>query len=201
MRFTKINLLRRADAIKLLDLPLEQRIFPQKELKKAYREKAKQYHPDAPDGDAEKFKRIGEAFELLSKNTTENATRRSGPRRKYDDFKFDDSDEEHRWAKMKKGYNKGEEREEEFNFKPTHHETPPSEVNQKYFHLIALTTSFIVILFRRQIFPESFFPQASYIEEMDKINEKYKKEHREVLEKAIQRRITEKSDLSGYLNK
>ena len=68
-----------------------------------FREKAKQYHPDAPDGDAEKFKRIGEAFELLSKNTTENAARRSGPRRKYDDFKFDDSDEEHRWAKMKKG--------------------------------------------------------------------------------------------------
>jgi hypothetical protein len=74
-------------------------------------------------------------------------------------------------------------------------------VNQKYFHLIALTTSFIVILFRRQILPESFFPQASYIEEMEQINEKYKKEHREVLEKAIQRRITEKSDLSGYLNK
>lgn len=37
MRLTKINLLRRADAIKLLDLSLEQRIFPQKELKKAYR--------------------------------------------------------------------------------------------------------------------------------------------------------------------
>jgi hypothetical protein len=36
---------------------------------------------------------------------------------------------------------------------------------------------------------------------MEQINEKYKKEHREVLEKAIQRRITEKSDLSGYLNK
>ena len=74
-------------------------------------------------------------------------------------------------------------------------------MNQKYFHLIALTTSFIVILFRRQIFPESFFPKASYSEEMEKINEKYKKQHREVLEKAIQRRITEKNDLSGYLNK
>lgn len=69
-----------------------------------FREKAKQYHPDAPDGDAEKFKKIGEAFELLSKNTTENTMRRSGPRRKYDEFRFDDSDEDHRWAQMKKGF-------------------------------------------------------------------------------------------------
>jgi len=58
-----------------------------------------------------------------------------------------------------------------------------------------------LILFRRQIFPESFFPEACYSEEMEKINEKYKEQHRKVLEKAIHRRITEKTDLSEYYNK
>lgn len=35
------------------------------EIKKAYREKAKQYHPDRSGGDAEKFKAVGEAYATL----------------------------------------------------------------------------------------------------------------------------------------
>lgn len=36
------------------------------DIKRAYREKAKQYHPDRPGGDAEKFKAAGEAHAVLS---------------------------------------------------------------------------------------------------------------------------------------
>lgn len=36
------------------------------EIKKAYREKAKQHHPDRSSGDAEKFKAVGEAYATLS---------------------------------------------------------------------------------------------------------------------------------------
>ncbi|KAL6928153.1 Molecular chaperone (DnaJ superfamily) [Hanseniaspora valbyensis] len=38
----------------------------EQELKKGYRKAALKFHPDKPTGDAEKFKEIGEAFEILS---------------------------------------------------------------------------------------------------------------------------------------
>ncbi len=37
----------------------------QKEIKEAYRQKAKELHPDSPGGNAEKFKEIGEAWDTL----------------------------------------------------------------------------------------------------------------------------------------
>ena len=38
----------------------------QAEIKAAYRKLSMVYHPDRPDGDEEKFKQIGEAYETLS---------------------------------------------------------------------------------------------------------------------------------------
>lgn len=38
----------------------------EQELKKAYRKAALKFHPDKPTGDSEKFKEIGEAFDILS---------------------------------------------------------------------------------------------------------------------------------------
>jgi len=39
------------------------------QIKKAYRQKAKEYHPDKPNGNAEQFKRINEAYDTLKDPT------------------------------------------------------------------------------------------------------------------------------------
>jgi molecular chaperone DnaJ len=49
----------------------------QDEIKKAFRKKAHQYHPDKPDGDEEKFKEANEAYQVLGDE---------GKRKKYDQF-------------------------------------------------------------------------------------------------------------------
>ena len=53
------------------------------QIKKAYRQKAKQYHPDRPDGDSEMFKRVSEAYEILS-----NSDKRSAYDNPQPDFNF-----------------------------------------------------------------------------------------------------------------
>jgi len=49
----------------------------QEEIKKAYRKKAHTFHPDKADGDEEKFKKVSEAYDVLSDETK---------RAKYDKF-------------------------------------------------------------------------------------------------------------------
>jgi curved DNA-binding protein len=53
------------------------------QIKKAYRQKAKQFHPDRPDGDSEMFKRVNEAYEILS-----NSDKRSAYDNPHPEFHF-----------------------------------------------------------------------------------------------------------------
>lgn len=60
------------------------------EIKRAFRELAKKYHPDRPGGDAEKFKRIVEAYRVLSDQKLRNEYNQ---RRKFQStFTFDFGD-------------------------------------------------------------------------------------------------------------
>lgn len=44
------------------------------EIKRAFRELAQKYHPDKPGGDAEKFKEVNEAYQVLSDLEKEKCT-------------------------------------------------------------------------------------------------------------------------------
>lgn len=64
------------------------------QIKKAYRQKAKQYHPDKPTGDAEQFKRVNEAYEILSNSDKRSAYDNPYPQ---NDFNFNSSHFEQPW--------------------------------------------------------------------------------------------------------
>ena len=92
----------RQEAIRLLDLPIDTRVFDPKVLKSSYTKMAKRYHPDAPNGDEEKFKEIREAFEVLSSSSPFGTGTGSDGKPSYrSTYKFDDSDSNARWAQMK----------------------------------------------------------------------------------------------------
>lgn len=61
---------------RILDVPYDATFT---EIKEAYRKKVKEVHPDTEKGNAEQFKRVKEAYEIL--NNPEK-------RKKYDDFLF-----------------------------------------------------------------------------------------------------------------
>ena len=50
------------EALETLGLP---KMVTAREVKRRYRELAKRYHPDRPEGDAEKMESIQQAYELL----------------------------------------------------------------------------------------------------------------------------------------
>ena len=76
------------------------------EIKKAFREKAKQYHPDIYDGDDTIFKNINEAYEILSNK--ENKTKYDN---EYDNNKNGIHEEvEIDYEEVKKQYTKEEQR-------------------------------------------------------------------------------------------
>ena len=52
-----------ADAYRILEI---EPIADEAEIKAAYRQKAKEYHPDTPSGDEEMFKKVSRAYEVLS---------------------------------------------------------------------------------------------------------------------------------------
>ncbi len=64
------------------------------QIKKAYRQKAKQHHPDKPDGNAEEFKRINEAYEILSNSDKRSAYDNPQPQT---DFNFRSSHFDQPW--------------------------------------------------------------------------------------------------------
>ena len=61
-RLVGLRRLSRADAIRRLQLEHD---FSESDLKTAYLEKAKQFHPDNSTDDGEKFNQIKEAYQLL----------------------------------------------------------------------------------------------------------------------------------------
>ena len=75
----------------------------EKIVKNAYRAQAKKYHPDAPSGDEEKFKLISEAFEVLSENSSDEPGTKF---KKSQNFEFDNSDPNARWAQMREEFAK-----------------------------------------------------------------------------------------------
>ena len=105
-------------------------------VKKAYRAQAKKYHPDAPSGDEEKFKLISEAFEVLSEDSAETGSR--SPYKKSENFEFDNSDPNARWAQMKEEFNKkfDEDGEAYQPPPPVHKPTPENIVPLVYKHFL-----------------------------------------------------------------
>jgi len=75
----------------------------QEEIKKAYRNKAKEYHPDA-GGDAEKFKQINEANSILSDEAKRKDYDRYGSVGNHDNFDFSDIMSRFRFRQPKKTY-------------------------------------------------------------------------------------------------
>jgi curved DNA-binding protein len=65
------------------------RTASEEDIKSAYRRLAKKYHPDRPDGNEEKFKRVSEAYESI-KNQNNNTTYRQDPFGGRSPFDFDD---------------------------------------------------------------------------------------------------------------
>jgi len=83
--------LTRTAALNYLGLPTDSRHFEAKVIKKAYREKAKIFHPDSPTGNVEDFKKLQEALEVIEKGGIEGKF----------DFEFDEGDGNSFWTEMK----------------------------------------------------------------------------------------------------
>src|SRR6056300_102238 len=60
------------------------------EIKTAYRRLAKKYHPDRPDGDEAKFKRVSEAYDRIKNGEQEQQTYQQDPFGGRSPFDFED---------------------------------------------------------------------------------------------------------------
>jgi DnaJ-class molecular chaperone len=67
----------------------------QNQIKQAYRQKAKQHHPDKPDGDAELFKKINEAYETLGDPARRAQYDNPQPQYSFNSHNMDDHPFEH----------------------------------------------------------------------------------------------------------
>lgn len=62
----------------------------QDEIKAAYKQKAKQYHPDKPDGDADLFKQVNEAYETLKDPSKRSQYDQPRPQYQFNTGNFED---------------------------------------------------------------------------------------------------------------